>query len=309
MHAKYGPDPLSRLRRPPIEWLQRLSGAQPASSDAIVILDDEEAAELEAWLCKNKGSTTRRHLLDKFTGLETLIREFHHLHEFVRGQDEPCSFDHLEASFNLMLKERREKHLLGKIEPDVPESVSRGWFSDMKVGIGILKSATASNEIRRLTVEDSRGFWAEYADKAKKFGIKITNVISYDEYNDFLQRSPKYVQSSAKERRKTIGRRSKRTGNARVTLTGGLVFTPLRKGKMILFMDGCPKAAKERIERDFGDTLIVITNQGSKFIHCNNMLRVSKRGARLSFYAREVCQREYALAVRIGEVVGRFLGG
>ena len=78
---------------------------------------------------------------------------------------------------------------------------------------------------------------------------------------------------------------------------------------MVLFMDGCPKAAKERIERDVGDTLIVITNQGSKFIHCNNRLRVSKQGARFSFYAREVSQREYALAVRIGEVVGRFLGG
>ena len=128
--------------------------------------------------------------------------------------------------------------------------------------IGIQKTKTASTEVRRLTVEDSQCFWFGYAGKAEKFKIKVTNVVSFDEDNDFLQRDPPHVQSSEKERKKVTGKRSTKTGNARTTLTGGVVFSPLRKGKMVLFMDGCPKSQKARIEKDFGDVLIVVTNQG-----------------------------------------------
>ena len=217
------------------------------------------------WSCglpKTKAQQQTKRRIDKFLGLEDLIRKFHADHEFVRGSDEPCSFAALEATFVHMVKERRSEQIRGNIDPDVPPFISRGWFSQMKTGIGILKSAVASNEVRRLTVEDSRAFWTEYKGKAEKIGIKIMNVVSFDEYNDFLSRLSKYVQSREKGRKKTVGRQTKRTGNARITVTGGVLFSPLRKGKMIIFMDRCPKKVKEQIERDFGDMLIIITNQG-----------------------------------------------
>ena len=64
------------------------------------------------------------------------------------------------------------------LKPDVPTAVSRGWFSDMKIKIGIKDSAVASAEVRRLTITDEKVFWDGYKEKVTNHNIQITNVFS-----------------------------------------------------------------------------------------------------------------------------------
>ena len=107
----------------------------------------------------------------------------------------------------------------------------------MKAGIGVKDNAVASTEVRRLSHDDAADFWRGYADKTEKHNIKLTNIITFDEFNDFMNRSGSHVQSSAQERRMATGRRAKKTNKSRVTLTAAIMFSLLRKGKCLLFIN------------------------------------------------------------------------
>ena len=94
----------------------------------------------------------------------------------------------------------------------------------MKTGIGVNNSAVASTEVRRLTRDDAAEFWRGYAEKTEKHNIRLTNVITFDEFNDFMNRSGSHVQSSATERRMVTGRRVEKTSQSRITLTAAILF-------------------------------------------------------------------------------------
>ena len=63
------------------------------------------------------------------------------------------------------------------------------------------------------------------ADKTEKHNIKLTNIITFDEFNDFMKRSGSHVQSPAQEQRMATGRRVKKTNKSRVTLTAAILFS------------------------------------------------------------------------------------
>ena len=94
----------------------------------------------------------------------------------------------------------------------------------MKTGIGVNNSAVASTEVRRLTRVDAAEFWRGYAEKTEKHNIRFTNVTTFDEFNDFMNRSGSHVQSSATERRMVTGRRVEKTSQSRITLTAAILF-------------------------------------------------------------------------------------
>lgn len=81
----------------------------------------------------------------------------------------------------------------------MPLRVSRGWFSRMKDGVGTKERAVASAEARRLLPDDKVAFWEGYGGKTERNNIEVANVMSIGEFNSFLSRNPKFVQSSTKE--------------------------------------------------------------------------------------------------------------
>ena len=192
---------------------------------------------MELWLTKSKSANvTKANLIQKYAGMEGIIRQFKKYHDMARDVDEPCDFQTLESTFSDIMAKSHARQISLGLKPDVPTAVSRGWFSDMKIKIGIKDSAVASAEVRRLTITDEKVFWDGYKEKAIKHNIQITNVFSFDEFNDLFCRTPKRVQTSAKERLMPTGKRVKRTGNGRITLTACVLFSPLRKGKMLFLL-------------------------------------------------------------------------
>ena len=117
----------------------------------------------------------------------------------------------------------------------------------MKAGIDVEDNTVASTEVRRLTHDDATYFWRGYAVTTEKHNIKLTNIITFDGFNDFINRSGSHVQSSAQERRMATGRRVKKTNKSRVTLTAAILLCPLRKGKCLLFIHNFPRPAREQI--------------------------------------------------------------
>ena len=55
--------------------------------------------------------------------------------------------------------------------------------------------------------------------------INITNVFSFDEFNDSFSRTPRRVETSFAERQMATGKRAKRTGNGRIPLTACVLFS------------------------------------------------------------------------------------
>ena len=80
-----------------------------------------------------------------------------------------------------MAKSHARQISLG-LKPDAPTAVSRGWFSDTMIKIGIKDSAVASAEVRRLTITDEKVVWDGYKEKAINHNIQITNVFSFAEF-------------------------------------------------------------------------------------------------------------------------------
>ena len=68
------------------------------------------------------------------------------------------------------------------------------------------------------------------------------------------------------------GRRVKKTGKSRTTLTAAIFFSPLRKGKCSLLIQNCFRQAKEQMEKDF-DNLIIGSRQG-KVVNGSANLRI-----------------------------------
>ena len=263
---KHGADPLSEMSRLPVWWLAHVEEndwTEKACTCVEICSSDEEQSVLETYIAKQKRErTTRKNMFDNFPGVEKVIRQFNGHHERTRDLDDPCDFAALEATFADLLLEERKLQLRSGLVPDVPEKVSRGWFSSMKLGIGIKDSAVGSKELKRLTGDDDASFWSGYERKAKAHGITITNIISFDEFNDFMAKAPKRVQTSAKERQNPTSKRVSNTNRARTTLTVCLVFSPLRKGKVLLFMKKCPKETAKHIREDFGEDLILVVGEG-----------------------------------------------
>ena len=267
---KYGVDPLSKMQRVPGWWMRMVAEglvsegmAAPGRPEFIDVESSCDEEPLEAFLANAKrDNVTKRRKLHNFPGLEAVIRQFSSHHERVRELDEPCDFDDLHTTFLDLLQEERRKQSATGLRPTVPETVSRGWFSDMKVRIGIKDSAVGSTEMKRLTLDDDALFWKGYAEKAKKHNISITNIITFDEFNDFMSKAPKRVQTSARERKLITGKRVKNTLKARITLTACVVFSPLMKGKVLLFMKQCNKTIAKHIMDDFGEDLILVVGEG-----------------------------------------------
>ena len=56
----------------------------------------------------------------------------------------------------------------------------------MKIGIGIEDIATKSTEAKRLSLIDEKEFWDGYNEKTTKYNIKVTNVLTFDEFDGFF---------------------------------------------------------------------------------------------------------------------------
>ena len=81
--------------------------------------------------------------MEKFPGLEKVVRQFHKIHKRIRDADEPCSFNDPESTFASLVRDERHRQEAAGVQPDVPKCVCRGWFSQMKIGIGIKNNAIA----------------------------------------------------------------------------------------------------------------------------------------------------------------------
>ena len=85
--------------------------------------------------------------------------------------------------------------------------------------------------------------------------------MSFDEFNDFLCRTPRRVQTAAFELGQNALRRVSRKSTSRVTLTAGVIFSMLHKGKILVMMRSCSREQRKLIERDFGDRCVFVAGE------------------------------------------------
>ena len=183
---QYGANPMETMRRIPSWWFSDIT-SRVAPCPVVIACDDGDGDEMELWLTKSKSANvTKANLIQKYAGLEGIIRQFKKYHDMGRDADEPCDFQTLESTFSDIMAKSHARQISLGLKPDVPTAVSRGWFSDMKIKIGIKDSAVASAEVRRLTITDEKVFWDGYKEKAIKHNIQITNVFSFDEFSVFF---------------------------------------------------------------------------------------------------------------------------
>ena len=92
--------------------------------------------------------------------------------------------------------------------------------------------------------------------------IVLPNVVAFDEYNDFPCKAAKRVQTSEAEADMCTGPWVSRVQGGRVTLTGCVVYSPVRKGKMLLFIQKCSQKMQKDIEDDFGGWIKLVVGEG-----------------------------------------------
>ena len=204
--------------------------------------------------------------MQKWPGLESVVRQLYEDHAEARRLDESASFNDVADSFYDGLMMRRRADQAAGIEPTVPEKVSIGWLCDMKRELDITDSAVGSTEIKRVDPATNENHFKEFHRKCREFSIPLTAVMSFDEFNDFRLRGPKRVQIAHTEKGQNAKRRVARTTTSRITMTCGVLFSLLHKGKLLVMLSQCSKEQQKLIERDFGDKVVLVV--GHKWMNC-----------------------------------------
>ena len=219
----------------------------------------------------HKSAGTKLSLLEKWPGLEGVVRNLQAEHAEARGNDESASFNDVLKSFYDGLARQRRFDIAAGIEPTVPEKVAHGWFCKMKIAIGIEDAATGSSEVKRVDPVTNEDFFAECHRKCEEFNIPLLAIMSFDEFIDFRLRVPSRVQITRAEKGVNAKKRVRRKTTSRLTVTCAVLFSLLRKGKVLVMMSSCSKEQQRVIRRDFGDKVILVL--GEKWMNCSRRLR------------------------------------